>query len=94
MVSFTLHDFTPTGYAESTVDLIEALQLDQPDILGWSLGGFIALTIAAEYPDMVSHVVLADTSSGGLGEPMPCAWHPHNLLCNPQWCAGDVDWGS
>ena len=63
------------GYAESTVDLIEALQLDQPDILGWSLGGFIALTIAVEYPDMVNRVVLADTTSGGkLGELPP-------LLC-------------
>ena len=52
-------------YAESTVDLIDALGLDQPDILGWSLGGFIALTTLVDYPDVVNRVVVADTTSGG-----------------------------
>ena len=47
------------------MDLIDALRLDQPDILGWSLGGFIALTVVINYPDMLNRVVVADTSSGG-----------------------------
>lgn len=47
------------------MELIDALRLEQPDILGWSLGGFIALSIVVHYPDMVSHVVLADTLAGG-----------------------------
>ena len=55
-------------YASSTVDLIDALQLDQPDILGWSLGGIIALTVAMDFPDAVSHVVVTDTTSGGPGK--------------------------
>lgn len=55
-----------SGYADSTVDLIEALELEQPDLLGWSLGGDIALYIAEFYPDMVNRVVVADTTSGGL----------------------------
>ena len=53
-------------YADSTVDLIDALGLDQPDILGWSLGGFIALTIAVNYGKNVHNVVVADTASGGV----------------------------
>ncbi len=57
---------TVDGFASSTVQLIRELELDQPDILGTSFGGFVALTIAVDYADMVSHVVLADTSSGGL----------------------------
>jgi pimeloyl-ACP methyl ester carboxylesterase len=57
---------TVDGFALSTVQLIRALELDQPDILGTSLGGYVALTIAVDYGDMVNHVVLADTSSGGL----------------------------
>ncbi len=42
------------GYAASTVDLTEALELEQPDLLGWSLGGDISLYIAEFYPDMVN----------------------------------------
>ena len=62
------------GYADSTVDLIEALELEQPDLLGWSLGGDISLYIAEFYPDMVNRVVVADTTSGGLlGKPVVIA---------------------
>ncbi len=62
------------GYADSTVDLIEALELEQPDLLGWSLGGDISLYIAEFYPDMVNRVVVADTTSGGLlGKPLVIA---------------------
>ena len=57
---------TVDGFASSTVQLIRELDLDQPDILGTSFGGYVALTIAVDYGDMVNHVVLADTSSGGL----------------------------
>ena len=61
------------GYAESTVDLIDALGLEQPNILGWSLGGFITLSIAVDYADMVNQVIVADTTSGGkLGKQCVC----------------------
>lgn len=59
-------EHTADSYAESTVGLINALGLDQPDILGWSMGGFITLTIAVKYANMIHNVVLASTSSGGL----------------------------
>lgn len=69
---------TTLGYAESTVELIGALDLDQPDILGWSLGGFITLTLATSFPEAVNRVVLADTSTGGQGE-------------SPLWPSAHVD---
>ena len=53
-------------YADSTADLIEALELQQPDVLGWSLGGFITLTLVETYPELVNKMVVADTSSGGV----------------------------
>jgi len=59
---------TILGYADSTVDLIDALGLEQPDILGWSLGGFITLTLVTSFPEAVNRVVLADTSAGGQGD--------------------------
>ena len=65
---------TVLGYADSTVDLIDALGLEQPDILGWSLGGFITLTLVTNFPEAVNRVVLADTSAGGQGNcPVLCA---------------------
>ena len=60
-------DNTVLGYADSTVDLTDALGLEQPDILGWSLGGFITLTLVTSFPEAVNRVVLADTSAGGQG---------------------------
>lgn len=60
-------EHTISGYADSTVDLIDALGLEQPDILGWSFGGFITLMIVTSFPEAVNHVVLADTSAGGQG---------------------------
>ncbi len=69
---------TVEGYAQSTVDLIEALDLDQPDILGISLGGFITLTTVVDFGDMVNRVILSDTTSGGLGmfTRSPCMGSP------------------
>lgn len=75
-------ELTVESYAESTVDLIDALALDQPDVLGWSLGGFITLTIAVNYGGMVHSVVVADTSSGGSGLHLQtsCAHSLHSTL--------------
>ena len=72
---------TILGYADSTVDLIDALGLEQPDILGWSLGGFITLTLVTSFPDAVNRVVLADTSAGGQGKcPVLCASEVTDVL--------------
>lgn len=59
-------EHTADSYAESTMNLIDALGLTQPDVLGWSMGGFITLAIAVKYADRVHTLVLASTSSGGL----------------------------
>ena len=47
------------------MDLIEALQLQKPDVLGWSLGGYILLTLVVNYPTLIGKIILADTSAGG-----------------------------
>ncbi|KAK9814864.1 hypothetical protein WJX73_000694 [Symbiochloris irregularis] len=60
-------DYTIQSFAESTRDLVEALDLQQPDVLGWSLGGVIAMTFAGLYPSALRRLVLTDTSTGGAG---------------------------
>jgi pimeloyl-ACP methyl ester carboxylesterase len=60
-------NLTITSYGESTLELIAALELDRPDVMGWSLGGFIALWMATNAGEAINHVLLASTGSLGKG---------------------------
>ena len=44
---------------------IRALGFDQVDLLGFSMGGFVAQVIAEEQPDLVRKVILAGTGPAG-----------------------------
>lgn len=59
---------TPSSIAEMANDavaFIQALGLDQVDLLGFSMGGFVTQVIAAEHPDLVRKVILAGTGPAG-----------------------------
>jgi len=59
---------TPNTVAEMSRDairFIEALELKQVDLLGFSLGGFIAQQITLDRPDLVRQLVLAGTGPEG-----------------------------
>ncbi|MFK8906396.1 alpha/beta fold hydrolase [Streptomyces sp. YS-3] len=56
---------TIEAMARDTVLFIRALGFDQVDLLGLSMGGFIAQVIAAEEPDLVRKVILAGTGPAG-----------------------------
>ncbi len=51
--------------ARDAVAFIRALGYDQVDILGFSLGGFIAQVIAKEEPQLVRKLILAGTGPAG-----------------------------
>ncbi|WP_098025139.1 alpha/beta fold hydrolase [Streptomyces sp. st115] len=51
--------------ARDTVLFIRALGFDRVDLLGLSMGGFIAQVIAAEEPDLVRKLILAGTGPAG-----------------------------
>jgi pimeloyl-ACP methyl ester carboxylesterase len=52
---------------------MEAIGVPEADVLGWSMGGFVAQRLAIEHPECVSHLILAGTNPGGaqtvLGSP-------------------------
>lgn len=48
-----------TDYAESTLAFVSALELDQPDMLGWLMSGFIAIAAAISNSEAFGHIVLA-----------------------------------
>jgi len=65
---------TIAAMAEDAVAFITALGLEQVDLIGFSMGGFISQVIAERHPDLVRRVVLAGTGPAGgegVGEVTP-----------------------
>jgi len=65
---------TPTisAMADQTSSFIDALHLNRPAVLGWSMGGMIAQALAVEHPTQVSRLILAATQAGtGKSLPVP-----------------------
>ncbi|UQS16146.1 alpha/beta fold hydrolase [Pseudomonas sp. HS6] len=54
--------------ADDAIQLIQALGLETVDLLGFSLGGFVAQDIALKAPDLVRRLILTGTGpAGGTG---------------------------
>jgi pimeloyl-ACP methyl ester carboxylesterase len=51
--------------ANATAGLMGAIGLPQADVLGWSMGGFVAQRLAIDHPQRVSRLILAGTNPGG-----------------------------
>lgn len=61
--------------AADAAGLLAALELESADVLGISLGGFIAQTLAIEHPSRVRTLtsVMSSTGQGSVGYPSPAA---------------------
>jgi pimeloyl-ACP methyl ester carboxylesterase len=64
-------------HAEDCAAVIEQFGGGPVVVLGESLGGFVAVTLAATRPDLVERLVLAD---GGLPTPVPADLDPDTLI--------------
>lgn len=51
--------------ADAVAGLMNAIHVPKADILGWSMGGFVAQRLAIEHPGRVSRLILAGTNPGG-----------------------------
>jgi pimeloyl-ACP methyl ester carboxylesterase len=58
-------EFSISQFANDTLGLLDALRISKADVLGWSMGGFIAQQLALTYPDKVDNLILYTTSCGG-----------------------------
>jgi pimeloyl-ACP methyl ester carboxylesterase len=53
------------AFTSAIADMYAALSLGRASVLGHGLGGAIALTLAARYPELVSQLVVIDPLAGG-----------------------------
>jgi len=56
-------------FSEDVKLLVEQLELEKFDIVGWSTGGGVAMQFAADYPEMVKNLILVE-SVGIMGYPI------------------------
>jgi pimeloyl-ACP methyl ester carboxylesterase len=64
--------YTVELLADDAASVLDARGLEQADVYGHSLGGFIALTLAVRRPELVRSLVLVGTGPGGPGHvPLP-----------------------
>jgi pimeloyl-ACP methyl ester carboxylesterase len=57
--------FDISKLTEDVVQLIGTLDLGAANVLGWSMGGFIAQTLALDHPNRVHKLILLSTDPGG-----------------------------
>ena len=62
-------DYTMAEYADDAAALLDYLEIDQIAVMGVSFGGMVAQQFAIRHPSRVKRMVLACTSSGGVGNP-------------------------
>jgi len=63
---------TIDGLAAGLLEFVKALDLDQADFFGWSLGGIVVQAAALQEPEQVRRLVVAGSSPGGVpGQPAP-----------------------
>ncbi|MFC4258023.1 alpha/beta fold hydrolase [Marinobacter lacisalsi] len=59
---------TPASIAEMAAIASRFIlsRADEVDVLGWSMGGMVALSLALEYPGLVRRVIVAGSTPGGI----------------------------
>lgn len=58
---------TITDWAQNVIDVLNAIEVKQTDLLGFSMGGFAAQLIALNSPQLIRRLILAGTSAS-IGE--------------------------
>jgi len=62
--------------ADDAAHVIETLGFERISVLGWSMGGFIAQTLALRHPDRINKLILLSTDAGGTDADLasPAVW--------------------
>ena len=63
--------YTMQLLANDTAGLLDALKIQKANVLGYSLGSFIAQQFAISHPDKVSSIILVASTCGGKDHATP-----------------------
>ena len=63
--SMGVNEYSIEQLANDTAGLMDALNLKKADILGWSMGSYIAQELALMHPDKVNNLILYGSNCGG-----------------------------
>ena len=55
-------DYSIALQEKTVADFLEAIHIDRADVAGWSMGGWVALKLAADHPTLVHRLVLYDSA--------------------------------
>ena len=55
-------DYSIQLQEKTVADFMQAVHLDRADVAGWSMGGWVALRLAADHPKLVDRLVLYDSA--------------------------------
>ncbi|MGI4829226.1 MAG: alpha/beta fold hydrolase [Janthinobacterium lividum] len=55
-------DYSMAGESKFVYDFIQALGLQKTDLGGWSMGGWVALDLAHDHPEVLNRVVVFDSA--------------------------------
>ncbi len=67
-------DFTMVEHLHDLEMLLERYEIDRCLIVGWSLGGILAMELALKFPERVQGLVLIATAARPWGDHPPIAW--------------------
>ena len=62
--SFGVKDYSITQLANDAAGLLDALNIDKADVLGWSMGSYIAEELALVHPYKVNSLILYGSGPG------------------------------
>lgn len=72
--SQTRENFAMTDHLTDLEALCDRLQLDSFIVLGWSLGGILAMELALKFPERVKGMILVATAARPFGNHPPITW--------------------
>ena len=72
--SRTQRDFTMTEHLHDLEALLERYQIERCLVLGWSLGGILAMELAHRLPSRVTGLILVATAARPRGNHPPISW--------------------